>query len=135
MFQRKKDKLLKDIPNLSGIANDILLTGHVEDSINHVSMLCNGLQIYRKETFIVFLASVKRTLCYIYMHIYCDMYISKNLLLYVCTFLYIQKWCTLVDYIHDAYWLHYIQYIGVLVNDCLIILLQPNHPPSSYKNK
>ena len=36
-----------------------------------------------------------------------------NISLYsVCACLYIQGWCTLVDYICNAYWLHYIQKIG-----------------------
>ena len=35
MFQRKIDEIFKDIPNVFGTADDILVAGYVPDGNNH----------------------------------------------------------------------------------------------------
>ena len=51
---------------------------------------------------VVFLALVKITLVDAYMHIYAIAWIKEWVCIYMCTWLYIQWNCTLVDYMHDC---------------------------------
>ena len=48
MFQRKTDKIFKELPNVSGIADDILVVGYEADGKDHDETFCRVLQIFRQ---------------------------------------------------------------------------------------
>ena len=48
MLQRKIAEILKEIPNVYGIANDILVLGYDDNDRDHENTLSRLLQIYRK---------------------------------------------------------------------------------------
>ena len=48
MFQRKKDEIFKDLPNVFGVAYDILVVGYDSDGKDHDGTLQKVLQICRK---------------------------------------------------------------------------------------
>ena len=48
MFQRKIDKIVKELPNVFGIADDILVVGYEADGKDHDELLQRVLQIYRQ---------------------------------------------------------------------------------------
>ena len=49
MFQRKIDEVFKELSNLSGIADDILVVGYDSSGTHHDKTLHGELQICRKE--------------------------------------------------------------------------------------
>ena len=49
MLHRKIDELFNEVPNVFGIANDILVVGYDYDSTENHRTLCKALQIYGKE--------------------------------------------------------------------------------------
>ena len=51
MFQHKMDKIFKDLPNIFGIANDILIAVNNENGHDHDTMLRWVMQTNRKEIF------------------------------------------------------------------------------------
>ena len=48
MLQRKIDKILKDLPNVFGITDDILVVGYDRDATDHDETLQGVLQICRQ---------------------------------------------------------------------------------------
>ena len=44
MFQCKIDKIFNDMPNIFGIADDILVIGYDNDGTDHDAMMCKVLQ-------------------------------------------------------------------------------------------
>ena len=48
MFQQKIDKILKNLPDVFGIADDILVVGYDTDGKDHDEMLQKVLQICRQ---------------------------------------------------------------------------------------
>ena len=55
---------------------------------------------------VVFLALLKITLMYAYLHIY--YYVPMTAIYIKSMCLYMQMWCTVADYVHDANWLYYL---------------------------
>ena len=47
MFQRKIDKIFNDIPNVFGIADDILVIGYNKDGADHDKVVYNVLRQYQ----------------------------------------------------------------------------------------
>ena len=47
MFQRKIDKIFKDLPNVFSIADDILVVGYDRDDKDHNGTLQRVLQVCR----------------------------------------------------------------------------------------
>ena len=45
----KKDKIFKELPNVLGFADDILVVGYNSNEADHDKTLCRALQICRKE--------------------------------------------------------------------------------------
>ena len=48
MFQRKKTKIFKELPNIFGIADDILVVGYDADGKDDDEILWMVFQIYRQ---------------------------------------------------------------------------------------
>ena len=95
-----------------------------QDCLFWFCLICTP-QVFLFETFyswhhVVYLALFKITPIYSCMYIYYCVW--KYNIYIVCTCLYVQSWWTVVNYIHDAYWVCYIQ-LGVLVNVCTMWLV------------
>ena len=69
--------------------------------------LVAALVLHDADNVVVYLALMKITLTcactHIYCYVLCSIYMSVSMyIMYMCMCTYIQWWCTLVDYMHDA---------------------------------